>query len=205
MKFSISVPDELWKTVDNDMGDGPSVIVQRALRALAAQQGAASNPMAGAPGHSALDQYRPAFEEAVAGVAGRIEEVLESGYRFGMVIAPGLTMTDFDLLDDESVAIEQMRYLVNPDLIDRIASTEDLVSTSLRDRFATVSSSPDGKIALGTPEAPAPGVRWEEDEYGEYPEISQMFARAMVAALRDVRDESLRRIQIRQPAQEPRS
>ena len=146
MKFSISVPDDLWRQVARDSAQGPSDIVQQALRTLAAQQRRATGPMANAPDPARLDHYRPAFNEAVARVAGAIRDVQDSGYRFGMLLASGLAMTDFDILEQADAPSQIMQLVESAAPAGaRIEGSDDLLSESLHDRCAELTVQRNGE------------------------------------------------------------
>ncbi len=203
MKLSISVPDDLWASVHTDTSQGPSDTVQRALRVLADQHRAAQRPLAHAPDQNDLDRYRPAFEKAVEAAETAFREMLNSGYQFGLLVAGGLTGSDFAVLDNPAVVAEIQAIILAWGFE---AETENLsfefcsfVGTTLS-AWSDDESELQGTIQdlLGDDDG-APGVQWQDGESEDgtaavFPAVNRTFADGIVRALRDVRDEAARRL-----------
>lgn len=211
MKFSISVPDDLWTAV-HPPAAGPSDTVQRGLRALLEQRRFEARPMANAPHQEDLERYSAAFEESVASAATSFTAALDNGYRFGLLIASGLDGVDFDDLDDPraNATLRSMvlawggtddghifsfefaatiHHVLNQGYIEE---GDKAVAVTLKQIFG---EQDEGGVS-------GVGVQWikcPEDSMlgpaGEVvPRLSETFAEGALAALRDVRDEALRRV-----------
>jgi hypothetical protein len=197
MKFSVSVPDDLWAAVHTD-ASGPSDTVQRGLRALLDQQRAASVPMANAPDPALREQTRDRFEAAV-------------------LIASGMTTSDFELIDSrpDRLIADIRQALTVPETW--VSAQE--ISYEFREHVVEImdvawgdqSDVPAEKAPLreeldevfGYENEPAPGIRWvpmsEFEDNGKaekmmVPVFSDLYGDGILAALADVRDEAIRRI-----------
>lgn len=107
MKISASVPDDLWARAQY-LGDGPSEIVQEALRRCTREI-----PRRGAVPVSDLDpEAGRLFEEAVAETRERLLEERRSGFRFGLTIAKGMTADDAELIANVPRAVDELRELI---------------------------------------------------------------------------------------------
>lgn len=216
MKFSVSVPDDLWAAVHTD-ASGPSDTVQRGLRALLDQQRAASVPMANAPDPALREQTRDRFEAAVSGATRAITAVQSVGYRFGLLIASGMTTSDFELIDSrpDRLIADIRQALTVPETW--VSAQE--ISYEFREHVVEImdvawgdqSDVPAEKAPLreeldevfGYENEPAPGIRWvpmsEFEDNGKaekmmVPVFSDLYGDGILAALADVRDEAIRRI-----------
>jgi hypothetical protein len=189
MKFSVSVPDELWEAVERD--GGPSETVQAALRALLDVQRAASRPLANAPDQANLQQYRPAFDEAVNQAVSKLRLALDQGYQLGLELAPGMGTSDFDLLDGPQ-ALEGLH---------------DLFSEWVENPFSDALNNRATEVVWSGRRGDSPGiherfVQWHR--YVENPGELDLqrwdgeYMTGVLAALRDVRDEALRQIKPRE-------
>lgn len=222
MKFSISVPDDLWAKVHTDAAAGPSETVQTALRALADQRRADEQPLSRAPDQANLDSYRTFFEEAVEAARALNRLELDNGYRFGLLLGSDLTSKDFDALEDPG-AVDDVRWLAEKYGV----GSKGLLSHEFRARFEwLVFSHPSTESLLGTPyqNAPeyrgsvdeearrqvvqkllgdrdelAPGVTWFTEDGRDELTFSETFAEGVIAALKDVRDEAIRRLRRPEP------
>ena len=202
MKVTVSVPDDLWVDASPADSNGPSDTVQRALHLLRDQLRAAQRPLANAPDQANLDRYRPIFDKAVATTAKSIETVLDNGYRFGLLLAPGLTPADFESIEEPDAGTE-IKDLVffwgeggHPtfssefaahvaEVLDACDSNEDPDLRSLLEEV------------LGGPENPSSGVVWTEsplDEDQVLPRLTDTYTDGVLAALKDVRDEATRQM-----------
>ena len=203
MKITVSVPDELWAEANPDDSSGPSDTVQRALRLLRDQLRASRRPMANAPDQADLERYRALFDEAVESAAASVGAALDNGYRFGLLLAPGLTPVDFEVIDNRE-AREEIQELVrewgeegvsgfSSDFVRHVRQVLDAYNSDeeqeRRDLLREV---------LGTDEDEVwTGVVWEPDPDVEgqwLPRLTDTFADGVLAALRDVRDQAIRQI-----------
>jgi hypothetical protein len=202
MKVTVSVPDDLWAEANPDDSSGPSDTVQRALHLLRDQLRASRRPLANAPDQANLERYQAMFDEAVDVTARSVGAVLDNGYRFGLLLAPGLTPADFEVIDGRGARTEIQEIVwewgqdgvsdfswefaghINS-VLDNYNSDED------RDRNALlrdVLGDEDTEVWTGVAWSTAPG------EVGQTaPRLSDTFADEVLAALRDVRDEATRR------------
>jgi hypothetical protein len=203
MKITVSVPDDLWAEASPDDSNGPSDTVQRALRALAEQLRASKRPLASAPDQSNLEKYQPMFDEAVEITAKTVGAALDNGYRFGLLLAPGLTPGDFETIDVRGARseIQEIVFHLGTDggtdfsleFADHVQHVLDWSeSDENRERRDLLDD------VLGTEDTGAwTGVLWTS-EAGEAewinPRLSDTFADGVLAALRDVRDEATRRM-----------
>ncbi len=153
--------------------------------------------MAHAPVQNDLDRYRAAFEEAVHTVVDGVTSVLDRGYRFGLLLAPGLTDTDFETLDRRG-ARREIQELIK----EWGAHSGEGFSTRFASRVEEV-------LGWFDPAAPSElrelihellgdegdeeGVRWVSVGERTVPEVSDTFTDGILAALIDVRDEARRR------------
>ncbi len=197
MKFTVSVPDDLWAEASPDDSSGPSDTVQRGLRALADQLRASKRPLANAPDQSNLERYQPMFDEAVEITAKTVGAALDNGYRFGLLLAPGLTPVDFETIDVRGARSEIQEIVFHwggdgvtdfswefathvQQVLDAFNSDKD------RDRRDLLDD------VLGTEDTDVwTGVLWTPEGV---PRLSDTFADGVLAALRDVRDEATRRM-----------
>ena len=201
MKVTVSVPDDLWAEASPDDSSGPSDTVQRGLRALADQLRASKRPLASAPDQSNLERYQPMFDQAVETTARSVGVVLDNGYRFGLLLAPGLTPADFEVIDRRGARMEIQEIVWE--------WGEDGVSAFSREFAAHVSQVLDAyssdkdrdrrdllEDVLGTEDTDVwTGVVWtQEPGEGDQARLSDTFADGVLAALRDVRDEATRRM-----------
>ena len=201
MKVTVSVPDDLWAEARPDDSSGPSDTVQRGLRALADQLRASKRPLANAPDQSNLERYQPMFDQAVETTARSVGAVLDNGYRFGLLLAPGLTPADFEVIDRRGARTE----------IQEIVREwgEDGVSDFSREFAGHVSKVLDAfnsdkdrdrrdllEEVLGIEDTDVwTGVAWtQEPGKGDQARLSDTFADGVLDALRDVRDEATRRM-----------
>lgn len=203
MKFSVSVPDDLWLSVHGEDPTGRSETVQKGLQLLAAEQRARQRPLANAPDQSALDRYAAAFEEAVGATVDSVAQVLDNGYRLGLLIAPAMTVSDFDALDVRGSATDVRKifqtwegpnvYVLSwsfangiHEMLQRAYKADG--DKQLRSRLAELL----GNEGDPTDESRS-GVHW--DQLGdEGPLLSDTYIVGVLSALRDVRDEALRRL-----------
>ena len=203
MKLSVSVPDDLWSQV-HQADNGPSETVQRGLRSLLTELREADRPLANAPDQEHLDRYRPAFDAAVDAATRNVRDVLEAGYRLGLLLAPGMVGADFDALDDPGIAGPVRTLIESWGEDDDGRFTGDFlgyVETVLNAAFIGGTGS-DAQTAatvrelLGGEDEPGVGVRWVKAPSDDLllPSLSTTFADGIVLALRDVRDEALRRL-----------
>lgn len=212
MKFSISVPDDLWTAVHTPAA-GPSDTVQRGLRALLEQRQSEARPMANAPHQDDLERYSAAFEDSVASAASSFTAALDNGYRFGLLIASGLEGVDFDDLDDpranatlRSIVLDwggrhdgsvfsfefaaTIHHVLNQGYLEKDDEPLSLKVTQI------LGAQDEGGGESGV------GVQWirnpDDSMLGPagqvVPRLSETFAEGALAALRDVRDEALRRV-----------
>jgi hypothetical protein len=198
MKLSVSVPNDLWRTVHTE-GAGASETVQRALQCLAATDGV-QGPLANAPGQANLDRYRDDFESAVERATHEIERMRENGYRFGLSLAIGLNGSDFDALDDPDAGaeIDEIVYWgYTGDLHD-----SDVFSAGLPAYVVGLIHDKDDdegdhwpSETFGDEDHTRAGVGWEDS----HPILSHTFTESLMAALRDVRDEAVRRLDVPRP------
>ena len=215
MKLSVSVPDDLWTEVHTD-SSGPSETVQKGLRALLEVQRAEAIPMANAPDAPTRESSRDRFESAVDKATRTITEVRSTGYRFGLLIADGMTIEDFEALDGDTRALQEQlrRAVIDPETY----GTDFTISWAFMGHIGAVLSplwendvddlDEDGQArrveldsVFGDDDQPAPGVDWvSADQYdaaligGIVPVISDLYADGVIAALADVRDEAMRRM-----------
>lgn len=211
MKFSISVPDDLWTAV-HPADAGPSDTVQRGLRALLEQKRSEARPMANAPRQDELEGYSVAFEESVSSAASSYKAALDNGYRFGLLIASSLDGVDFDDLDDPR-ANETLRSVllyggpVDNQAVFSFELPAAVHGVLVRGYIEVEDESFAAKVTdiLGEQDpggVNTAGVKWIESPVdtmlgppGEVvPRVSATFADGALAALRDVRDEALRRV-----------
>lgn len=202
MKVTVSVPDDLWAEASPDDSRGPSDTVQRGLRALADQLRASKRPLANAPDQSNLERYQPMFDQAVETTAGLVGDVLDNGYRFGLLLAPGLTPDDFEVIDRQGArtGIQEIVWEWGIDGVSDFSSEFALHVNQVLDAL-NPDKDRDGRDlledVLGTEGIEVEvwtGVVWAQDLEGkETPRLSDTFADGVLAALRDVRDEATRR------------
>lgn len=196
MKVTVSIPDNLWAEANPDDSSGPSDTVQRALRVFADQLRA--------PDQSNLKRYQQMFNEAVETTAKSVGAVLDNGYRFGLLVAPGLTPADFETIDGrqarkriQEVVLSAWGEWGESDfstefehhvgwLLDSYNSDKD---RDLRDLLRAVLGDEDTMPGTGVVWAPVPG-----GGEGLFPRLSDTFADGALAGLRDVRDEATRRM-----------
>ena len=200
MKVTVSVPDDLWAEASPDDSSGPSDTVQRGLRALADQLRASKRPLANAPDQSNLERYQPMFDQAVETTARAIGAVLDNGYRFGLLLAPGLTPVDFEVIDRRGARTDIQEIVWEwgeggfGDFSGEFAGHVNQVlgafnSDKDRDRRDLLED------MLGTDETGWSGVAWtQEPGKGDQARLSDTFTDGVLAALRDVRDEATRRM-----------
>lgn len=203
MKLSVSVPDDLWSQV-HQADNGPSETVQRGLRSLLTELREADRPLANAPDQEHLDRYRPAFDVAVDAATRNVRDMLEAGYRLGLVLAPGMAGADFDVLDDPGTAgavrtlIESWAQEYDERFSgDFLGYAETVLNAAYIDGTGSDAQTAETvRELLGGEEDPGVGVRWVQSpsEGLIVPSLSTTFADGIVLALRDVRDEALRRL-----------
>ena len=202
MKVTVSVPDDLWAEASPDDSRGPSDTVQRGLRALADQLRASKRPLANAPDQSNLERYQPMFDQAVETTARSVSAVLDNGYRFGLLLAPGLTPADFEVIDYPEARTEiqeivwewgQGGYVFfSFEFADHVNQVLDAYNSDKdrdrRDLLEDVLGDEDIEVWTGVVWTPAPG--------GDYraPRLGDTFADGVLDALEDVRDEATRRM-----------
>jgi hypothetical protein len=130
-----------------------------------------------------------------------IREMTVIGYRLGLIFAAGLSGNDFELLDEAEAWVwvhELVRYgrddiyggTFSVDFSDYIRG---VLSTLTDDRFAPELGE-ELRGILGDAHHPEVGVRWEGETGSIRPDVSCFILSAVVLALRNVRDEALRRI-----------
>lgn len=199
MKVTVSVPDDLWQAAHTKESAGPSDTVQRALRTLVERQRANDRPLANAPDQANLDRYSNLFEAAVESASEAIRSALDNGYRFGLLLAPGMGPNDFERLDKPE-AVSAIQHLIfewgdDWDLFSwEFSSHIESILTGMASGDATELGRL-GDELLGEPDEPAAGVHWEKGERAEeLPRITTTYAEGILAALRDVRDEATRRM-----------
>lgn len=143
------------------------------------------------------------FDEAVETTAKSVGVVLDNGYRFGLLLAPGLTPADFEVIDRREARAE-IQELVSEwgeagvsafswefalhvqQVLDAYNSDED---QDRRDLLRDVLGTEDDDVWTGVIWTPEPGA----DER-LLPGLTATFADGVLAALRDVRDEATRRM-----------
>jgi hypothetical protein len=212
MKLSISVPDDLWASVQTPDAVGPSDIVQRALREHADQLRRSARPLANAPIQNDPEIYEPDFTLAVEAAAGLIHRELDNGYRLGLLIAVGLATEDLAVLETPEAArdLQAIARGLGP-VVPSVYSWgfQSNIEAVLRDLIEPANDDAEKRAVqveiLGDWVASAVGVTWEGEGRDSRPILSDTYVKGALNALRDVRDEALRRIRSadRPRAQEP--
>lgn len=202
MKVTVSVPDDLWAEANPADSNGPSDTVQRALHLLRDQLRAAQRPLANAPDQANLDRYRQMFDEAVETTAKSIQTVLDNGYRFGLLLAPGLTPPDFETIEkpDAGPEIKELVFawgdgLPDPFSWEFAAQVAEVLDASNSDEDPDLHRLLDE--VLGGPDNRSTGVIWTQSPYDEtksLPRLTDTYTNGLLAALRDVRDEATRQM-----------
>jgi hypothetical protein len=203
MKFSISVPDDLWAEAATDGSTGPSDLVQQALRALISTRQPSDQPLAHAPDSSKLSEYRPLFSASVDRLTQGLREIVDSGYRLGLVLAADLSPTDFELLDNELTARRALQLAFRERGDPNQVVDEDPNNFSSLFWLGVQQYFEDGLDLLGEPGEIHPGLIWEYDPDLEHEDhlgwcegyrirLAPQMAKAAVDAMRDVRDQALR-------------
>ena len=136
------------------------------------------------------------FDMAVDEATEKIQLMRDHGYRFGLILAWGLTGSDFDALDDPGVRGEIQEIVhwwdqYSGDLFsDEFCQYVGMTLADLRKDGAVPRK--ELEEILGGEHHPQVGVRWE----GSLPILSETFTDSLVAALLDVRDEAVRRLNV---------
>ena len=101
MKFSISVPDELWESARSVVaGDSPSAVVQEALRRLTSEH-------AGGPSYAETPAMDEELAASLATTRQRLleeaRELYQSGYRSGVELAGRLSWGELSWIVGQGV------------------------------------------------------------------------------------------------------
>ena len=204
MKLSVSVPDDLWAQVHAE-GAGPSDTVQRGLRTLAEELRRARRPLANAPDQTNLGRYRDTFDAAVETTTRTLKATLDNGYRFKLLLAPGLVGSDFDALEHPGAAagLQEVVSSWGEDYGDfysgEFTSFVNGVLEKLDPADADAETRARLQQILGGEVDPGAGVRWRHEGGDLLPQLSDTFAQGSIAALQDVRDEAMRLMRTSMP------